>query len=89
MSSINLEEVKKWQIKSNKLIRTFKFKDFIEAFGFMSQIAIYAESKNHHPEWQNVYNSVDIQLTTHDKNTITEKDINLAKFIDSVYSKFA
>ena len=74
-----------WEEKDNKLIRTFKFKDFIEAWGFMSQVAIIAEKMNHHPNWSNVYNTVNIELTTHDAgNTVTDKDRKLAAAIDAL-----
>lgn len=74
-----------WKEADNKLARTFKFKDFVEAFGFMTRVAIVAEKMNHHPNWSNVYNTVTIELTTHDKgNTVTENDRKLAKIIDSV-----
>ncbi|MFC4740863.1 4a-hydroxytetrahydrobiopterin dehydratase [Flavobacterium ponti] len=75
-----------WKEENNKLQQTFKFKDFIEAFGFMSKVALIAEKMNHHPEWKNVYNKVEITLTTHDEgNTITEKDRKLAKAIDELF----
>ena len=67
-----------------KIKKTFKFKSFIEAFSFMSKIAIYAEKKDHHPEWCNVYNKVEISLTTHDAGGITQKDIELIRFIESI-----
>jgi len=74
-----------WEEKDNKLVRTFKFKDFIQAWGFMSQVAIIAEKMNHHPNWSNVYNTVNIELTTHDAgNTITDKDRKLAAAIDAL-----
>jgi 4a-hydroxytetrahydrobiopterin dehydratase len=74
-----------WKEENNKLHQTFKFKNFIEAFGFMTKVALIAEKMNHHPEWNNVYNKVEITLTTHDKdNTITEKDRELAKAIDAL-----
>lgn len=74
-----------WKETDNKLIRTFKFKDFVEAFGFMSKVAILAEKKNHHPNWSNVYNQVTIELTTHDTgNTVTDKDRELAAAIDDL-----
>ena len=65
-----------------KIKKTFKFKSFIEAFSFMSKIAIYAEKKDHHPEWCNVYNKVEITLTTHDAGGITDKDIDLINLIE-------
>ena len=74
-----------WKEENNKLKRTFEFRDFVEAWGFMSQVAIIAEKMNHHPNWSNVYNQVTIELTTHDAgNTVTEKDHQLAKAIDSL-----
>ena len=74
-----------WKEENNKLQQTFTFEDFVEAFGFMSKVALIAEKMNHHPEWKNVYNKVEITLTTHDEgNTITEKDRKLAKAISSL-----
>ena len=74
----------KWIIKDSgkKVKKEFKFKSFIEAFSFMTKIAIYAEKKDHHPEWSNVYNRVEICLTTHDAGGVTEKDIALAESIE-------
>ena len=74
-----------WKEEKNKLSRTFKFTDFIQAFGFMSQVAIVAEKMNHHPNWSNVYNQVTIELSTHDAgNIVTNKDRELAKEIDKL-----
>ncbi|SEG25732.1 4a-hydroxytetrahydrobiopterin dehydratase [Algoriphagus boritolerans] len=74
-----------WIEKNNKLSKTFKFSDFQEAFAFMTRVAFLAEKHNHHPNWSNVYNTVEIELTTHDKgNTVTEKDRKLAKAIDQI-----
>ena len=67
--------------------RRFKFADFNEAFGFMTRVAIKAQEMNHHPEWFNVYHTVDITLTTHDANGVTERDIALAHFIEDVARK--
>ncbi|MGE5147668.1 MAG: 4a-hydroxytetrahydrobiopterin dehydratase [Candidatus Eiseniibacteriota bacterium] len=64
--------------------RTVKFKDFNAAFGFMSRVALMAERLDHHPEWFNVYNRVDITLSTHDCGGLSERDVTLAKFIDSL-----
>lgn len=75
-----------WQETNNQLKRSFKFKNFIDAFAFMTKVAFAAEKLNHHPNWSNVYNQVDIVLTTHDAdNTVTEKDWQLAKKIDEIY----
>lgn len=76
-----------WKEEKNKLVRTFEFKDFVEAFGFMSQVAIIAEKRNHHPNWSNIYNQVTIELCTHDAGDIvTEKDRELSKAIDKLVS---
>lgn len=74
-----------WKEEDNKLKKTFKFKDFQEAFGFMTRVAFLAEGMQHHPNWSNVYNTVEIELTTHDSgNTVTKKDRALAKAIDEI-----
>ena len=74
-----------WKEEHNKLSRTFQFDNFVEAFGFMSKVALIAEKMNHHPEWSNVYNSVSISLSTHDEgNVVTEKDRKLAAAIDKL-----
>jgi len=67
--------------------KTFKFKDFSEAWGFMSRVAIEAEKLNHHPEWFNVYNTVDVTLSTHDAGGLTNLDITLAKIMDMIAGK--
>ena len=68
-----------WVEQDNKLKATFKLKDFVEAFAFMSKVALVAEKMDHHPNWSNVYNTVVIELTTHDAgNVVTEKDHKLA-----------
>lgn len=64
--------------------REFKFKTFVEAFGFMTQSALMAERMDHHPEWSNVYSTVDVTLTTHSAGGITDLDIRLAKFMDRI-----
>jgi 4a-hydroxytetrahydrobiopterin dehydratase len=72
-----------WKEENNTLTKTFKFKDFKDAFGFMTKVALVAEKMDHHPNWSNVYNKVEIQLTTHDAgNKVTDKDRKLAKAID-------
>ncbi len=74
-----------WKEENNTLKRSFEFKDFIEAWSFMTKVAMVAEKMDHHPEWSNVYNKVEITLTTHDEgNTITKKDRELAKKIDAL-----
>ena len=73
-----------WNVTNGKLHKDFIFKDFIEAFGFMSQAAIHIEKMNHHPEWFNVYNKIKVDLVTHDAGGITQNDINLAKIVNSL-----
>ncbi len=78
-----------WTEKDNALQRSFKFKNFVEAFAFMTEVAFHAEQQNHHPNWSNVYNTVHFQLNTHDAgNTVTEKDHKLAAAIDEVHLKY-
>ncbi len=77
-----------WQISSSKLYRKFEFKDFSEAFSFMTRVALEAEKMDHHPLWTNVYNTVEIWLSTHDAgNIVTDKDRKLSEKIDAVYGK--
>lgn len=74
-----------WVEADNKLKRSFQFKDFSQAFSFMTRVALAAEKMDHHPNWSNVYNRVDIELSTHDAgNAITQKDRNLAAIIDTL-----
>lgn len=74
-----------WEEKGNALHKSFKFKDFSEAFSFMTRVALLAEQHEHHPQWSNVYNKVDIQLNTHDAGDIvTDKDRKLAEAIDKL-----
>jgi 4a-hydroxytetrahydrobiopterin dehydratase len=75
-----------WQPVADRdaIQRAFKFADFNEAFGFMTRVAIKAQEMDHHPEWFNVYNKVEITLSTHEANGVTERDIKLASFIDSI-----
>lgn len=75
-----------WKEENNKLKKDFVFKDFKEAFSFMTKVGIVAEEMNHHPEWKNIYNRVFIELSTHDAgNIITDKDRKLASAIDLIY----
>ena len=83
LEKLNRDLEAPWKIEDEKLSKTFKFKNFIQAFGFMTQSALYAEKKNHHPEWFNVYNKVVIQLITHDVAGISFKDFDLAKKMES------
>lgn len=92
MKKLTAEEIQKylkealnsWKLENEQLVKEYKFKDFIEAFGFMTKVALLAQQANHHPEWSNVYNKVKICLTTHDAGGITEKDLHLALEIESL-----
>jgi 4a-hydroxytetrahydrobiopterin dehydratase len=78
-----------WKEEDNCLKGEFKFKDFTQAWAFMSEVAINAEKQNHHPNWSNVYNKVTIHLTTHDAgNTVTEKDRKLSSKIDDLFKRY-
>ena len=76
-----------WALVAGKLERTLHFADFQSAFGFMTSVALAAETLNHHPEWFNVYDTVRIQLTTHDADGISQNDFKLAKRIDDLASR--
>ena len=79
------DSVSGWTVNPDgKLQREFNFTDFNEAFGFMTRVALKAEQENHHPEWSNVYSKVKIELITHDAGSITDKDRNLATYINSI-----
>ena len=75
-----------WTLDENRdaITKTFKFKDFTEAFGFMTRAAIWAEKWNHHPEWSNVYNTVNVTLTTHDVDGLSALDVKLARKFDGL-----
>ena len=73
-----------WIIYDKAIKKEFKFSDFIEAFSFMSKVALLSEKMDHHPNWQNTYNKVNIELTTHDKGGITKNDTKLAESIDKL-----
>lgn len=81
-----LSELADWREVDGRdaITRSFKFADFNAAWGFMNRVALKAEQMDHHPEWFNVYSTVDVTLSTHDCGGLSEKDIALAKFIDSV-----
>ena len=80
----NLTQVDGWTIENGKLHKEFQFDNFVSAFGFMTQLALVAESLNHHPEWFNVYNRVTIDLTTHDAGGISDLDFQWAKQADAI-----
>ena len=87
-----LSSLPAWRFNAERgglIAREFKFNDFAQAFGFMAQIAVIAESRNHHPEWFNVYNRVQVTLTTHDVGGLSMKDIELARTMDRVAAALA
>jgi 4a-hydroxytetrahydrobiopterin dehydratase len=77
--NVQLDQLEGWSIEADKLHKQFKFKDFVQAFGFMAQMALVSETMGHHPEWFNVYNRVVVDLTTHDAGGITQNDTNWAR----------
>ena len=77
-----------WKVKGEFLHREFLFKDFVEAFSFMTAVALLAEKAAHHPNWKNTYNKVTIDLSTHDADGITAKDFDLAKAIDKLLNRY-
>ena len=77
-----------WRLDGGKLYKEYEFKDFVSAFGFMSSVALVAESMNHHPEWFNVYNRVRVHLETHDVNGISDLDLQLARKMNELATRF-
>lgn len=79
-----LESLRDWTLRDGKLHKTFEFDDFVAAFGFLSKVALHAERANHHPEIGNVYNTVTIDLTTHDVGGISDRDLQMARTLDGL-----
>ena len=81
-----LGELADWRLAADRdaIVKSFKFRDFVEAFGFMGRVALLAEKADHHPEWSNVYNRVEILLTTHDADGLSARDVALARAIDAL-----
>ena len=79
-----IEKNPSWMIDHKTIKKEYKFDNFIDAFGFICKVALLSEKMDHHPNWQNIYNKVKIELTTHDKDGITTNDIKLAKSIDKL-----
>lgn len=93
LSKIEVEEflavnLKSWSFDGNFIKRDFKFKNFVEAFSFMTAVALEAEKMDHHPNWSNVYNGVSISLSTHYANGVTKMDFDLASKIDVVSERY-
>jgi 4a-hydroxytetrahydrobiopterin dehydratase len=84
-----LSELGGWTIVAGKLHREYKFRNFVEAFGFMAQVALLAERAGHHPEWSNVYNRVVVDLTTHEAGGITHKDFDLACQMEAIAGRLS
>lgn len=80
-----LSDVPGWKYEQGKLARGFRFRDFVEAFGWMTRVALAAEKLDHHPDWKNVYNRVDVELKTHDAGGITGNDFELASRMNELY----
>ena len=85
-----LKQIPDWKLaeEGDAISRQFKFRNFNQAFGFMTQVALQAEKMNHHPEWFNVYSTVDVRLTTHDTGGLTDLDFKLAGFMDKAAKNF-
>lgn len=77
-------ELPNWRIDGEHLRRDFRFRDFSEAWAFMARVALLAEAQDHHPEWFNVYNRVEIALTTHDAGGLSARDVRMARAIDAL-----
>jgi 4a-hydroxytetrahydrobiopterin dehydratase len=82
-------KIKNWSYDGTYISRTLKFKNFTEAFSFMTAVALEAEKMNHHPDWSNIYNTVTINLNTHDANGITQRDLDLAGIINKLSERFS
>jgi 4a-hydroxytetrahydrobiopterin dehydratase len=82
--ALEVAKLSGWKVVNGKVNKTFEFDDFVQAFGFMTRVAMEAEKMNHHPEWFNVYNRVRIDLVTHDVGGISDYDIKLANTIDRI-----
>ena len=78
-----------WSEKENFLNMDFKFNNFTSAFSFMSEVALVCDEMDHHPNWENIYNRVRVNLQTHTSSSITDKDLDLAKRMDLIYLKFS
>ena len=83
-----LAELSGWSVAGDKLHREYQFRDFPQAFGFMTTAALYIQSMDHHPEWTNVYNRVRVDLSTHDAGGITARDVELAKKLEEIAGRF-
>ena len=83
-----LSALQGWEYREGSLCRDFAFGDFVEAFAFMTQVAMEAEKHNHHPDWENVYSRVRVRLNTHDVGGVTSLDVDLARAMDGFFSRY-
>ena len=83
-----LDSMEDWEFIEGGIEKSFEFEDFVSAFSFMTIVALYAEKANHHPDWSNVYNQVNIRLSTHDAGGVTDYDFDLAKQIDAYLGEY-
>lgn len=88
VSDAELSRLQDWIQEEKTIAKNFVFENFMDAFAFMTQVALFAEKSDHHPEWTNVYNRVSVTLTSHDAGTITKRDVRLAHHMDEVYKKW-
>jgi 4a-hydroxytetrahydrobiopterin dehydratase len=84
-----LKQLPGWSIEQQKLHKQFEFKDFVQAFGFMTQVAIVAEKMDHHPEWSNTYRIVIVELTTHSKGCVSSLDVKLATHMNEIFEQLS
>ena len=84
--SEHMKRLPEWSLGEGRIARTFRFDDFVSAFGWMTSAALVAESMNHHPEWKNVWATVEVELSTHDAGGLTELDMKLAARMDGLFA---
>ena len=82
--TLAVKSLKGWAFQDNGISKKFVFADFVEAFSFVTKVALFSEKMDHHPEWSNVYNKVQIRLSTHDAGGVTQKDIEFAEKIEGI-----
>lgn len=82
-----LAQLPDWKYRDNSISKSFQFKDFKQAFSVMTRVALKAENMDHHPDWSNVYNQLSVKLSTHSEGGVTEKDVEMAKYIEQVVSE--
>lgn len=85
-TAAHMKALPHWTLGEHRIRRVFRFPDFVAAFGWMSSVALVAERMNHHPEWRNVWATVEVELSTHDAGGLTEKDMRLAATMDQLFA---